>query len=295
MSGQTVVDRYGQAAYTAEDDGAQTHVAAYEDGGSYVLTLATQLEDMYRPDPTSNPQVAVWSREIVYLRPNRFVVYDRTTSGNAADDQFLAFHFPANPVAVTAPANEERFDVTYESTYAGAMTTILPANATTTVIGMYPTNDGVAGSDPVKVWQVQVRPPDTNVSQKWLTAFDLSPSAAGVATATPITVTSGAAVGSLLATSGANEAILFNSGAAGSTIAGTVGYTVPAVATTHFVTELPASAGYTVTVTVSGGNHLVSAVPVGPLSTSAKGVLTFTVSAAGVVGPGDRIFANGFQ
>jgi hypothetical protein len=46
---------------------------------------------------------------------------------------------------------------------------------------------------------------------------------------------------------------------------------------------------------VGGGNHLVSAVPVGPLSTSAKGVLTFTVSEAGVVGPGDRIFADGFQ
>jgi hypothetical protein len=299
ITGSFVNERYGQAAYTAEDDNAQTHVAAFEDGYSYVLALGTQLEDMYRPDSVGNPQVASWSREVVYLRANHVLVYDRTTAGNVVggnttDDQFLAFHFPANPATGSAPSGETRYDVTYNSVYAGAMTTVLPANAATTIIGMYPANGTDPGSSPVKVWQVQVRAPDANATQQWLTAFDLSTSSSSVATASSINVTSGTALGALLASSAGNQAVLFNTGAAGTTIAGAVAYTVPKVATIHFITELPASSGYTVAAVVNGSNHDITVTPGGSLTTSAKGVLTFTVSAAGVVGPGDRIFADGF-
>jgi hypothetical protein len=45
---------------------------------------------------------------------------------------------------------------------------------------------------------------------------------------------------------------------------------------------------------VDGANHDITVTPTGTLTTSAKGVLSFTVSAAGVVGPADRIFADGF-
>jgi hypothetical protein len=301
MSGNTVVNRYGQAAYTAEDDNAQTHVAAFEDGASYVYALATQLEDEYRPGPGAgaSAQVVAWSREIVYLRPNHFLVYDRTTAGNAtagntADDQFLAFHFPANPAIGSAPSSEKRYDVTYNATYSGAMTTVLPANAATNVIGMYPANGADLGSSPVKVWQVQVRAPTAAATQKWLTAFDTSTTSAAVATASAIAVTSGAAVGSVLATGTGNQVVLFNSGAAGTTIAGAVAYTAPKVATTHFITELPVNSGYSVAAVVNGSNHNITVTPGGSLTTSAKGVLTFTVSATGVVAPGDRIFADGF-
>jgi hypothetical protein len=301
MNGNTVVDRYGQAAYTAEDDNAQTHVAAFEDGASYVYALATQLEDEYRPGPGAGAgaQVVAWSREIAYLRPNHFLVYDRTTAGNAtggvtADDQFLAFHFPANPAVGSAPSGEKRYDVTYNATYSGAMTTVLPTNAATTVIGMYPANGSDPGSSPIKVWQVQVRAPNTNAAQRWLTAFDTSTTSGAVATASAITVTTGAAVGSVLATGAGNQAVLFNSGAAGTTIAGTVAYTVPKVATTHFITELPVNSGYSVAAVVNGSNHNITVTPGGSLTTSAKGVLTFTVSPTGVVGLVDRIFADGF-
>ncbi|MHB8447763.1 MAG: hypothetical protein ACYC7G_06680 [Rudaea sp.] len=43
--------------------------------------------------------------------------------------------------------------MSYNATYAGAVTTVLPVNATTTIIPMYPANDGVVASKPVKVWQ----------------------------------------------------------------------------------------------------------------------------------------------
>ena len=302
MNGASLVERYGQASFTA-DDGARSKVSTYEDGTAYVLALATNLEDMYVKDSGGNAQVAAWSREIMYLRPNRFLVYDRTTAGNAtgnntADDQFLAFHFPANPASVTAPDGETRYDVTNNATYAGAMTTILPANNTTTVIGMYPANGSgthaQTASNPIKVWQVQVRSPNTMAAQTWLTAFDLDSTAASVATASAIGVTSSNVVGALLAVSGANQAVLFNSGAAGTTISGSITYTVPQVATTHFIAELPPNAGYAVAVVVSGGTHSLTVTPGGALTTSANGVLSFTVSAAGTVGPADRIFVDGF-
>jgi hypothetical protein len=88
--------------------------------------------------------------------------------------------------------------------------------------------------------------------------------------------------------------VLFNSGAASTTISGSIAYTVPQMQTMHIVTELPAASAYSVTVSVSGGHHNITITPGGSLSTSAKGVLIFTVSASGVVGPGDRIFADGF-
>jgi hypothetical protein len=299
LSGTTVNSRYGQAAYTAEDDNAQTHVAAFEDGSSYVLALATKLEDMYRPDSAGHPQVASWSREIIYLRPNRFLVYDRTTAGNAtggstADDQFLAFDFAADPIAGIAPPGESLYNVTYNGTYAGAMTNVLPLESTVSIVGLYPPNDGDSGSSPVKVYQAQVRAPSPAAVQQWLTAFDTSTTSAAVAMASAITVTSGNAVGSVFGTTNGNQAVLFNSAAAGSTITGAITYTVPKGATTHFITELPPNSGYSVTVAVNFSNQGITVTPGGSLTTSAKGVLTFTVSAAGVVGPGDRIFADGF-
>jgi len=109
-----VLDQYGEWALTRAD-GVRTKIGRYEDGGSYVLSVGQFLEDMYRPFQTicagSSP-ITSWSRQIVYLRPFQFVVYDRTGICDSSLDQYLAFHFPANPVEVTAPApGLHRFDV----------------------------------------------------------------------------------------------------------------------------------------------------------------------------------------
>src|SRR5262249_44806956 len=161
-----------------------------------------------------------WAREVIYLRPNHIVVYDRSTEGSSSDDQFLAFHFPANPVAGSAPSGSKRFDVTYKGVHAGAMTTVLPVNAATTSIGMYPENDGQSGSESVKVWQLQIHPTDIATSQHWLTVFDTSSSASAVAAASKLNVTGGAATGTLLTTGKSNMAVVLNSGAPGTTMTG---------------------------------------------------------------------------
>jgi hypothetical protein len=156
------------------------------------------------------------------------------------------------------------------------MTTVLPVNATTTTTPLY------ADAAPVKAWQVQVRAATSNVSQQWLTVFDLSSSAANVATALPVTVVQGAIVGVQLPASDGNSVVISSAGAAGTPIAGSIGYSVPDVAAHHVVTELMPSTGYTVTVTTSGGVQSVSVSVGGTTMSSAKGVLDFNVNASGV-------------
>ena len=88
---------FGQCA-CGREDGARTAIGRYEDGGSYVLAVGQFLEDMYYSAVTS------LSRQIVYLRPFQFIIYDRGGISDKTFDQYEAFHFPSNPVEVAAPA-----------------------------------------------------------------------------------------------------------------------------------------------------------------------------------------------
>lgn len=278
MSGATVLDPYGQGANTTEDDGVRTQVSAYEGGANHVYVLATHLEDMYRTF-SAGTAVSAWSRQVVYFPPSRFVVYDRTTKGSAGYDQFLAWHFPANPVAGTAPAGQTRLDVTYNGQYMGAMIDVLPVNTTSATVSLYP------GDNPVKVWQVQVRPPDTTVSQKWVTVFDLSTAAANVAAASQVTINQGGIVGVELLASNGNSVLVSSAGTAGAALAMPIGYRVSAVAAYHVVTDLTPATGYTVTTAANGSARDISVALGGTSMSSAQGVLGFYVTSAGVVQP----------
>lgn len=271
MSNGSVTEQFGQFASTTENNQASTKVAAYEDGGSYVYVLATGLQDMYRSF-AAGKAVVNWAREVVYLRPNRFVVYDRTTTGNASYDQYMAWHFPANPGTSTNTAGGNRLDVTYNGTYAGAMTTVLPLNATISSTALYPT------SNPVKAWQVQVRPPAAGASQQWLTVFDLSAASTTVASTKPVTVNQGSIVGVQLAASDGSAVVVSSTGAAGTPLSGTIGYTVDNLAARHVITDLSPSAGYTVTVATNGNQKSITVAAGGTTMSSAQGVLNFTVN-----------------
>ena len=276
-SNGNIIEGDEQRAFTTEDNQVRTRMAAYEDGGQYVYSRAENIEDMYRKF-TAGPAVAAWSREVVYLRPTRFVVHDRTTAGSASYDQYLAWHFPANPTAGSAPAGEARLDVTYNGKYAGAMTAVYPVNATTSTVGLYP------GSNPVKVWQVQLRAPKTNISQQWVNVFDTSSSPGLVATATPVTINTGAIIGVRLAGSDGNDVVINSTGAAGTPISGNIAYSVPSAAARHIVTELAGAMGYSVVVATNSGIQTVSVNKGGTFMSTGNGVLNFTVDGAGVVG-----------
>src|SRR5258705_8362802 len=188
------MDNYGQWAM-GRDDGARTKIGRYEYGGSYVLSVGQFLEDMYRPFQTicaGQPPVTSWARQIVYLRPSQFVIYDRTGICNSSLDQYLAFHFPSNPVEVTGgAAGTRRFDVN-PGLFAGAMTTILPATPT---IGI---TDHVA-SDPAawnKMWRMEVRAPGAKTTgHLWMNVFDAASTASQVAAASAGHNAAGAAGG----------------------------------------------------------------------------------------------------
>jgi hypothetical protein len=289
-------DDYGQ---TSVEPGDAHTVTGYEEGGGYTYLLTTDLDDMYRLDSSSHAQVAAWAREIIYLRPQRFVIYDRTTAGNVtgsntASDQYLAFHFPALPALVSTPGAQPRYDVTYKSTFAGSISSVLPAGATLQSNQMWP------DSETPKVWQMQIRPPIstgtlTAASQRWINVFDLSPSAADVATATNLTVSSGNAVGTLLTSTSAAQAILFNTGAANTMIVGNVVYAVPKMNVSHYITELTPNAGYTITVAAAATTFTITVSSGGPFVASAKGVLSFGTTPTGKVQSLDEIFVDGFD
>jgi hypothetical protein len=279
-----VLDNYGQWA-VARADGVRTQISRFEDGGSYVLAVGQFLEDMYRPFQNvcagSSP-VTSWSRQILYLRPSQYLVYDRTGVCNGSLDRYLAFHFPANPVEVTSPGpGLRRFDVT-NGQFSGAMTTILPAGAKTAV------TDRFSADSPTwnKMWRVEVRPASqSNPSQLWMTAFDLAATSAQVAAAGPVSVTSGTAVGALLQSAAGNTAAVFGTASVGTPIAGTLSYTVPAALTRHVITDLAPHAGFTVSVSATGGSHVVTVTPGGSTIATANGVISFSVTAGGAIQP----------
>jgi hypothetical protein len=289
-----LVAPYGQSS-RQRDDGARTKVGRFEDGGSYVLSVGQFLEDMYYAfhDPaTGTPTicsgapsaVTTLSRQIVYLRPSQFIVYDRSGICDKSLDQYEAFHFPANPVEVAAPApGLHRFDVN-PGQFAGSMTTIIPANAAIV------TTDHLLNSTDTrtwnKLWRTEVRPTDASTTNRlWMTVFDLAPSASQVASATALNVTNGPAVGALLRSSTGNSVVVSGTAPVGTAIAAPLGYVVPAAQTRHVITDLAPSTGYAISVGVAGGNHSVSIQQGGSSTSSANGVLTFQVSASGQVTP----------
>jgi len=279
------LDEYGQ--YSQErSDGARTQIGGFEDAGTYVFAIGTHIEDMYRPFQTicaSDPSpLSSFSRQVVYLRPSQFVVYDRTTICDDSLDQYLAFHFPAPPAAAAAPASGLlRFNVT-TTKFAGAITIIEPASAKTVITDKMSTDTTTYN----RVWRMEIRPSGAaTVTRRWLTVFDLAPSAAQVAAATAVNIVSGSATGVLLHSTAGNSAVISGTANAGTAIAGTLRYTVPAVQTQHVITDLSASTDYTITVTVSAGNQTVSIAKGGSTKTTANGVLAFKTSAGGQVTP----------
>lgn len=276
MNGSALAEPFGQGAYTTEAQGVRTRVTAYEDAPDHVFVQARWLPDMYRTFK-AGPAVAGWTRQIVYLRPNRFVVNDRTSIGQSSYDQFMAWHFPALPARAASATGTTRLDVTYNGTYAGAMTTVLPTNAKVDSLVLYP------DLTPTKFWEARVRPANTNVAQQWLTVFDLSPSAASVASASPVVVTLGGIVGVQLAASNGNSVVVGSSGAANVAIAGSIGYNVSVLAARHVITDLVPNTGYTVSVSTSGSTRSIRVSTGGSTISSANGVLDFSVSSSGTI------------
>ncbi|WP_206109286.1 hypothetical protein [Paenibacillus sp. HB172176] len=268
-----------QRAYgPLEDTVPRTRMTRYEDKQGYVQSRGQYLEDMYTPGSISS-----WTRDVIYLRPSIFVVYDRTNVDTVHNQRDL-WHLFRTPVSVTpAEAGTVRYDVSNSTQgWVGTMTALLPAGLTTTLTNLYSSN---------KMYEVQVKPNNSNTSQQWLTVFEASTSASESALAYTLSSAKGNSsanvTGTRLTTASQNYAVLFGTGAWNTAISGTVTFTVPAAQTRAVVTDLEPNTSYSVSTAVSAGELSVSVQTGSGYTTSANGTLYVDITSSGTVTAGN--------
>ncbi len=225
-----------------------TRLVNFEDGGSYVTMQGTHLEAMYPKNTVTN-----WTRNIVYVRPNIFVVAD-STSIPAARDQFQEFYVSSAPKEVTSVvAGAHQIRVTNSAGVVGTITTLLPEANKVNLSNVFNSN---------KVYRLEVRPGNSATTQNWLTTFEVG---AGQTVQSKLEVTGTAGSSGVLLGGTKSTAVVFSGSSSNATLA----YTVPAAQTEHIITNLNPNTSYAIT--VSGGKVTVA---------SGAG---FTASSAGVL------------
>lgn len=256
----------------------------FEDGGAYVVMRGVNLGMMYL---TQTP-ITGWSREVLYVRPNYFLVYDRTSVNSASVNQWLGFHVLRTPSLQSgAAAGTSRFDVV-DSTgvnagsplFRGRVSTLLPAGHTVTVVN-------VANSS--KVYRLEVHPPSV-ASNTWLTVFDAASRASQAATAAPLTVANGGIVsgaiegGYLTYADGSGLAALFST--TGNSPALPLSFAIPAATLNRVVIpDLSPNTHYNVSATQASGRISIQVTSGTTFRSSAQGVLALQIDSSGAITP----------
>jgi hypothetical protein len=264
----------GQNSFSPEDSDAR--VERFEDCGTFVHARAVGLEDQYG-SKSAHP-VSQFTRDLVFVRPGTFVLFDRTTVTSASADQWLSFHTPVAPrAAAVADATQRRFDVAVGSATVGSIRTLLPKNASTSSVAL-----------PASAARLEVHAPVRAASQDWLTVVTAgaTPGEAVRLSADDGNVTAGDVLGVELGAPH-HQVVLFARDHAATARVTNVAYTVGKTAAEHVLVDIaPSSAGYGVTATPSGGAWHVVVSPGGALRVSANQTLSFAVSATGSVSAG---------
>ena len=243
---------------------AATHVERFEDGGFYVRARGAAIEQMYSPAGV----VTQFVRDIAYVRPGTFVVYDRTTAASAGTDQWTAWHVPGTPVPSTSSDGARRFDVPT----GGTIRALLPRGAT-------------VATTPVLGVLTRIELHSSAASQDWLTAVTSSGAPAiERLSAADGNVTSGGVVGVHVLDSPEESVVLFASDHGATARATGADYVVAQVADAKHVLFDVAPGGYAVTATPNGsGSSTIHIAAGGSLTPTDNGTLAFTVSAGGTV------------
>jgi hypothetical protein len=251
-------------------DQSKAHVERYEDGGGYVRARAANIEDQYGWRGTR--PVSQFTRDVVYVRPGTFVVFDRTAVAAAGADQWMSFHTASTPTAAAAAdPTTRRFDVT-----AGNIRTLLPRNADVKTVAL-----------PGGTARLEVHAPERNNAQQWLTVVSAG---GGTAEQTRLSaadgnVTAGDAVG-VHVRGERDQVVVFSAEHSGVAALSSVEYVVAqAAAADHVVVDVaPSSNGYAIAAMADDGGALrISVTPGGPFMPSAASVLSFSVGADGHV------------
>ena len=251
---------------------SKAHVERFEDTELFVRARATGLEDQYGWRNGSHP-VTQFTRDLVYLRPGSFVLFDRTTVARAGADQWLSFHTPTAPSRpATADVTQRRFDVA-----AGSIRTLLPSNASISTVAL-----------PAGATRIEVHAPVRALAQQWLSVVTATPETPEQTRLSPAdgNVISGNAVGVQLG-GPRNQVVLFPADQAATGSLSSVEYRVQQSADAdHVLVDVAASSsGYTVTATASGANLSIEVAPGGSFQATPNSTLSFSVSTSGKVAP----------
>lgn len=259
-------------------DGAKTKMTAFDAQKDYTFMEAGNLEDMYPRSGTRT--ITGWTRDVVYLNPNLFVVYDRTTTSSPSAGQWMRFHFAGVPAKEADPSSGvTRYDIGSGSSYAGTMDSLLPAGHTEAV-----TPNILSGTD---VSRIDVKPGTAAAQNQWLNVIDAASTPAQAAKTTRLSaadgnVLQGAVTGTVLQSGDGNYAVLAGTGAATSVISTPVEYHLPSASTRNIITGLAPDTAYSVTTANDASGLAVTVTAGSGPKTSPAGVLEFTTSSSGV-------------
>jgi hypothetical protein len=258
----------GAVQIGADPTQATTHVERYEDGGVYVRARGARLEQQY-----TSGAVTQWVRDVAFVRPGRFVVYDRTTVPSGGTDQWMAWHVPGTPARSASADGSPRFDVS-AGAGGGTIRALLPR-------AISPSTVGVLNA----VTRIELHASAS--AQDWLTTVTVgeSPEVARLSQADG-NVTSGSVVGAHVAGGARESVVLFAADHAAVASSSGAEYVVTqAAAADHLIFDL-APGGYSVTATPANGALAVRVAGGGAMQTTAGGTLAFSVTPSGQVSAG---------
>jgi hypothetical protein len=252
---------------------SDVQLSRYLDAGSFVFARAEHLEDQYGQPGGARP-VTEFTRDVVFLRPSSFVVFDRTVVAQAGADQWLAFHTPTTPVtAQAADPSQLRYDVTSGGATVGSLSTLLPSSAQASLVAL-----------PGGTTRIELHAPVRQAAQQWLNVVTASSTIGQHRRLSPEdgNVLGGDAVGVQLS-GDPGRIVLFSAHHAGEQNLGEVAYVLASqVATDHLIVDL-APGGYSVDIQPSNAGYVVRVRPGGTMQTSEAGTLHFETTTSGSV------------
>jgi hypothetical protein len=248
-------------------DEAHTRLAAFEDGGTYVLARGVDLAQMYRAK--GSDRIRSWTRQVLFVRPGLFVVDDRTDVSNPAADQMMAFHL-CGPAATRRAGHLERVELGAPASPLAAVTPVLPDGNNVSIVDVFGRG---------KVRRAEVRAGARTATQRWLTVVEAATGAEPLHSVTRLPVEGGDGDGVVLAGGGSPTVVVAGRPA------GTVAYRAPAGASTHLLTGMQPGASYSLSASPVAGGVRVRLAPGAGRPASAAGVLTFRVEAGAIAAP----------
>lgn len=269
--------RWGQ--YAIDPTMSKANISKFEDGYTYTYTRCSRLDENYwDKDSQSFSYVPYWTRDVLYLRPEVFVVRDRTTVYDAHIPQYMAWHFGKTPVYTAQNDNgkiDARYDVSEGSVYKGNLTSLFPISGSTKLVNLY--NSG-------RAYRVECYPPANALSsQTWLNVLDAAPTRADSFTATRMSaadgnVVQGAFFGAEMLSKAAAQVGLFGTGPEATLGSGVIKIIVSRIGTVVAIADMKPGVLYTQTSEKSGAKFLITFTPgSGPLKVSAAGILSCKV------------------